>query len=70
MKYSIFLSIFNYKPWLINEGGLNIRLDYPVNFVSNKYKPRSNISCVASGRGLTVLFFLWIWMEFSCKHPK
>ena len=35
MQYSIFLSIFNYKPWLINEDGLNMRVAYPVNCFSN-----------------------------------
>ena len=32
MEYSIFLSIFIYKPWLVNEGGLNMSVAYPVNF--------------------------------------
>ena len=25
-------SIFIYKPWLVNEGGLNMSVAYPVNF--------------------------------------
>ena len=32
MKYSICLSIFIYKPRLVNEGGLNMRVAYPMNF--------------------------------------
>ena len=37
-KYRINLSIFIYKPWLINEDGLNMRVAYPMNLL--KYKPR------------------------------
>ena len=48
MKYSIPLSIFIYKPWLVGEGGLNTGVAYPVDFFPNKYKPRSNISRAAS----------------------
>ena len=33
MKYSIFLSIFIYKPWLVNEGGLNMRVAHPVRLI-------------------------------------
>ena len=54
MKYSICLSIFIYKPWLVNEAGLNLKVAYPTNFFPVKNKPRSNISCTASYRGLTV----------------
>ena len=36
MKYSICLSIFIYKPWLVNAGGLNMRMAYPLNFFSKQ----------------------------------
>ena len=37
-KYRIYLSIFIYKPWLINEDGLNMRVTHPMKLL--KYKPR------------------------------
>ena len=44
MKYSICPSIFIYKPQLVNAGGLNMRVAYPMNFFPNKalvkHKPR------------------------------
>ena len=55
MKYSIFLSIFIYRPWLVNEGGLNMRVAHHVSFFPNNYKPCSNISHTASDRGLMVV---------------
>ena len=54
MKYNICLSIFIQKPWLVNEGGLNMRVAYPMNFFPDKNKPRSNMSRAASDQGLTV----------------
>ena len=30
------LSIFIYKPWLVNKGGLNMRVAYPMNFISRQ----------------------------------
>ena len=54
MIYSICLPIFIYKPWLLNEGGLNVKAPYPMNLFPDKNKPRSNISRAASVRGLTV----------------
>ena len=36
MKYSIFPSIIIYKPRLVNEGGINMTVAYPVNFFSKK----------------------------------
>ena len=36
MNNSICLSIFIYKPWLVNEGGLNMRVAYPMNLVSKQ----------------------------------
>ena len=54
MEQSICLSIFIHKPWLVNEGGLNMRVAYPMNF-PEKNKPRSNISRAASDRGLAVI---------------
>ena len=47
MKYSIFLSIFIYKPWLANEGGLNLRVAYPTYLISKQKDPISNIIHVA-----------------------
>ena len=61
MEQSICLSIFIHKPWLVNEGGLNMRVAYPMNFFPDKNKTRSNISRATSDR---VHFTL-----FSCKHP-
>ena len=55
MKYSICLSVFAYKPWLVREGGLTMRVAYPMNFIPSQNKPRSNISRAASGRGLAVV---------------
>ena len=55
MKYSICLSIFIYKPWLVNEGGLNMREAYPTKYFPVKNKPLSNMSRAASDRGLTVV---------------
>ena len=52
MKYSICLSIFIYKPWLVNEGGLNMREAYPTKYFPVKNKPPSNMSHAASDRGL------------------
>ena len=40
--------ILIYKQWLVNEGGLNMRVPYPLNLLPNKNKPRSNISRAAS----------------------
>ena len=54
-SYSICLPIFIYKPWLVNEGGLNMRVAYPMNFFPDNNKPRSNISRAASGWELTVM---------------
>ena len=41
-------SILIYKQWLANEGGLKMRVPYPLNLLPNKSKPRSNISRAAS----------------------
>ena len=49
MKYSIFLSIFIYRPWLVNEGGLNMRVAYPVSVF------QTIISLAASDRRLMVV---------------
>ena len=56
--------------WLINEGGLNKRVDYPVNFFSNKYKPRSNISCAASGRDLQYCVLSGFGWNFLANTPN
>ena len=51
MKYSICLIIFIYKPWLVNGGGLNMRVAYPINFFfPGKNKARSNITHAAFDR--------------------
>ena len=44
LKYSICLSIFIYKPRLVNESGLNMRVAYPINFFPNKNNPQSIIA--------------------------
>ena len=36
LKCSILPSIFKYKPWLVGEGGFNIRVAYPVNLFSTQ----------------------------------
>ena len=36
MKYRICLSIFIYKPWLVNEGGFDMRVTLPMNFFNTK----------------------------------
>ena len=51
----LWLSIFIYKPWLVNEGGLKRECLIQWNFFPTKNKPRSKISRGASDRGLTVV---------------
>ena len=36
MIYSMVLSILTYMPWLVNKGGLNMKVAYPVNFISKQ----------------------------------
>ena len=55
------------QPCLLNEGGLHMSVTYPVNFFLNKYKPRSNVSCAASGQGLTVMYFLCWCQEWNLE---
>ena len=42
------------KSWLETEGGLSMRVAYPINFFPDKNMPRSNMSRAASDQGLTV----------------
>ena len=83
MNHSGCLSIFIYKPWLVNEGGSNMRVAYPMNLLSDKNKPRSNISHTASSWKLTVSvwkinihcirfcrYFVIVWILEELRYRK
>ena len=83
MNHSVCLSIFIYKPWLVNEGCLIMRVAYPMNLLSDKNKPRSNISRTASSCGLKVSvwkiyircicfcrYFVIVWILTELRHRK
>ena len=62
----------HYKPWLVGESGLNMRVTYPVSSFQIKNKPRSNIIHVAFLSKLSVVFVhfthLFTYREYMLEY--